>query len=396
MFDDGSAPDGRDRIKEIFASGTLADEPPELPVSFDELAARAHEAMSPEARAYVPGGAGAERTMDANERAFDRWRIVPRMCRDVSTRDLSVELFGREFAAPVALAPIGCQSLLDADGELATARAAAEQNVPMTLSSVSSRSIEDVGEALGDVPKWFQLYWGSDDAIARSFVERAEAAGYDAIVLTVDTPVTGWRERELREGYSPYLDGEGLANYVSDPAFRERLDQPPEENPGAAAMEFVDVFGDASHTFADVATLREWTDLPVVLKGILHPADAEAAIEAGADGIVVSNHGGRQVDGSIGALEALPGVVDAVDGRLPVLFDSGIRGGADALKAIALGAEVVLYGRPYAYGLAIDGEDGVDAVLSNLLADLDVTLGLAGHASIAEVDRSALVHTAEL
>jgi lactate 2-monooxygenase len=390
MPDNSSEPYGPNRQATVFTQGMLADERPEHPISYDELKHRAHETMSPEARAYVAGGAGTEDTMAENERAFERFRIVPRVLRDVSERDLSVEMFDRKWPVPVMLAPIGSQSILHEEGELATARAAAALDVPMCLSSVSSETIEDVGEAHSIESKWFQLYWGTDDDLAVSFIERAEAAGYDGIVLTVDTPMTGWREREIEHAYLPALDGDGVANYLSDPVFRDGLDQSPEENEEAALMQFVNTFGDASHTFEDLSTIREATDLPIVLKGILHPNDARAAVEHGMDGVVVSNHGGRQVDGEIGALTALPNIVEAI-GDTPVLFDSGVRGGADVVKALALGANSVLLGRPYAYGLALDGEEGVRSVLKNFLADLDLTLALTGHTSFDDLDRSVLV-----
>jgi lactate 2-monooxygenase len=390
MTDEPSEPYGEHRQQNVYSSGMLADDPPEHPVQYEELEREALEAMSDEAAAYVAGGAGTENTVTENRRAFEDWRIVPRMLRDVSERDLRVSPFDREFAVPVMLAPLGVLSIVHDEGELAVARAAADRDVPMCLSSASSYTMEEVADELGDTPKWFQLYWSADPAIARSFIDRAEAADYDGIVVTLDTPLLGWRERDIEQGYLPFLDGEGVANYFTDPAFRDRLDAPPEENEGAAVMEFIDIFGDPSLTWEDLADLREQTDLPLIVKGILHPDDAERAVECGADGVIVSNHGGRQVDGAIGTLTALPSVVEAV-GDVPVLFDSGIRGGADVVKAIALGADSVLLGRPYAYGLALDGEAGVKSVLKNFLADLDLTLALTGHTSFDDLDRSVLV-----
>ena len=390
MSEEPSDPHGEHRQQNVYASGMLADDPPEHPVQYERLERRAMKAMSDEAAAYVAGGAGTEDTIDENRRAFADWRIVPRMLRDVAERDLRVSLFDTEFELPVLLAPLGVLSVVHEAGELAVARAAADLDIPMVLSSASSYTMEEVAEVLGDTPKWFQLYWSADPEIARSFVERAEDADYDGIVVTLDTPLLGWRERDIEQGYLPFLDGEGVANYFSDPAFRERLDAPPEENEGAAVMEFIDVFGDPSLTWDDLANLRAETDLPLIVKGVLHPDDAARAVECGADGVIVSNHGGRQVDGAIGALTALPGVVDAVEDT-PVLFDSGIRGGADVVKAIALGADAVLLGRPYAYGLALDGEAGVRSVLENFRADLDLTLALAGHTSFDDLDRTVLL-----
>ncbi len=390
MSDEPSEPYGEHRQQNVYAAGMLADDPPEHPVRYEKLKRRAIEAMSDEAAAYVAGGAGTEDTIDENRRAFADWRIVPRMLRDVSERDLRVSPFGREFEVPVLMAPLGVLSIVHEAGELAVARAAADLDIPMVLSSASSYTMEEVADELGDTPKWFQLYWSADPEIASSFIDRAENAGYDGIVVTLDTPLLGWRERDIEQGYLPFLDGEGVANYFSDPAFRERLDAPPEENEGAAVMEFIDVFGDPSLTWDDLAALREETDLPLVVKGVLHPDDAERAVECGADGVIVSNHGGRQVDGAIGALTALPSIVEAV-GDTPVLFDSGIRSGADAVKALALGAEAVLLGRPYAYGLALDGEAGVRSVLEDFRADLDLTLALAGHTSFDDLDASILL-----
>jgi len=318
------------------------------------------------------------------------------MLRDVAERDLSVELFGRELPVPVLLAPIGVQSILHEEGELASARAAADLGVPFVSSSAASETMEDVADELGDATGWFQLYWSTDRDVTASFLQRAEDAGYEAVVVTVDTPMMGWRERDVENAYLPFLDQEGVANYFADPAFRDSLDAPPEEDPNAAVWQFTEIFGDPSLTWDDLDWLREQTDLPIVLKGVLRPDDAREALDRGVDGVVVSNHGGRQVDGAIAALSALPRVVDAVGDRAPVLFDSGIRRGADAFRAIALGADAVLLGRPYAYGLAVDGEDGVREVLKNFLADLDLTLGLSGYAAVADVDRDAVVDADEL
>ncbi|WP_227354913.1 lactate 2-monooxygenase [Haladaptatus salinisoli] len=393
--DDSSEPFGPNRQREVYAAGMLADRTPDLPASPEDLAELAREELPPEAHAYVAGSAGEESTEDENRRAFDRWRIVPRMLRDVEERDLSVELFGRELPVPVVLAPVGVQSIIHEDGELATARAAADIDVPLVLSSASSETMEDVADELGDTLGWFQLYWSADRDVSASFLRRAEEAGYEAVVVTLDTPMMGWRERDVDHAYLPFLDGEGVANYLSDPAFRDSLDAPPEEDETGALWRFTEIFGDPSLTWDDLDFLRERTDLPVVLKGILHPDDAREAVERGVDGLVVSNHGGRQVDGAIGALDALPGVVDEVGDEVPVLFDSGIRRGADVVRAIALGADAVMLGRPYVYGLGIDGADGVREVLRNFLADLDLTLALSGHVSLAEVDRSVLVETGE-
>jgi isopentenyl-diphosphate delta-isomerase len=348
--------------------------------------------MSEEARAYVHGGAGAEVTF-RREQDFSEWRIVPRMLQGVEDRDLSVEFLGDEIPFPLMLTPLGVQTLVHDEVELATARAARELGVPFILSSLSSTPMEEVAEELGDTPKYFQFYWSSDDDVARSFLRRAEEAGYDGIVLTVDAPILGWRERLVERGYYPFLEGKGVANYFSDPAFRDRLDTPPEEDPRAAVEEFLEIFGDPSLTWDDLSFLFDNTDLPVHVKGVLHPEDARSAVEAGADGVGVSTHGGRQVDGSVTALEALPGVVEAVDtDDVTVTFDSGIRRGSDVFRALALGADACLLGRPFVYGLALGGQEGVEHVLRSVLADFDLTMGLAGRDDAAEIDRDAIEH----
>jgi lactate 2-monooxygenase len=382
---------GETRQREIYVSGAAGMEP-DVPISFEVLEEAAIEAMDDAAADYVAGGAGGENTVSRNRRAFDRWRIVPRFFRDVGDRDLSVEVCGQELPVPVLLAPIGIQSIAHEEGELATAEGARDAGMPVILSSVSSETMEDVADELGDTPKWFQLYWSAERAIAESFVERAEQAGYDAIVVTVDTPVPGWKERDLQRGYVPQLDGEGVANYFTDDAFRALLEDPPEDNEFPAIQKFLDVFGDPTLTWNDLDWLRDQTDLPIVVKGLLHPADARQAVEHGADGVIVSNHGGRQVDGAITALEALPAIAaELADTDADVLFDSGIRRGAEALKALALGADAVCLGRPYVYGLAIDGANGVEAVCENFLADLDLTMGLTGRTAVADIDESLVV-----
>jgi isopentenyl-diphosphate delta-isomerase len=386
---------GNRKLKQIYRQGMLEGESPELPVAFEEIREAAWENMSPEGKAYVHGGSGAEETFHRNK-DFSAWRIVPRMLRGVAERDMSVELLGERQSWPMMVTPLGVQSLLHDDAERATARAAAELDVPFILSSLSSTSMEDVAAELGETTKWFQFYWSSNKELARSFLHRAEAAGYDAIVLTVDAPTLGWRERLVSRGYYPFMAGEGMANYFSDPAFRDALEQTPEENPSAAVDYFLDVFGDSSLTWEDLSFVFENTDLPVIVKGVLHPEDARLAVEHGAVGVDVSTHGGRQVDGSISAIEALPGVVDAVGEDVPVMFDSGIRHGKDAFKALALGADTVYLGRPWAYGLAMAGERGVHHVLENFLVELDLTMGLAGIDAAEAIGRSALTHESNL
>ena len=324
-----------------------------------------------------------------------RWQLVPRMLADVSERDHRAELFGQTFPSPLMLGPVGVQEIIHPEGELAVARAAKSLGVPMVLSTLSSFPLEEVAETLGDSPKWFQLYWPGDPALATSLVQRAEAAGYTAIVVTLDTKLMGWREKDLQTAYLPFLEGKGIANYLTDPVFCGALEEPPEENMQAAVGHWAQVYADASQTWADLAALRKATKLPIVLKGVLHPDDARMALDHGVDGIIVSNHGGRQVDGAIAALDALPAIIDRVP-TMPVLFDSGIRHGADMVKALALGAKAVLLARPYVYGLAVDGEDGVKNVVQRLLAEFDVTMALAGVAKTSSLGREHLVREDQL
>ncbi|PWT79079.1 MAG: alpha-hydroxy-acid oxidizing enzyme [Chloroflexi bacterium] len=381
---------GTERQLQIYLAG-LQGQKPATPVAYLELERQARETMSQEAYGYVAGGAGSEDTMRVNLEAFRRYRIVPRMLRDVSTRTTAVELLGQVLPAPLLLAPIGVQSIVHAEAEIATARGATSVGIPFILSTASSKTLEEVATSAGDGLRWFQLYWGRDPELTASFLERAKRAGYSAVVVTLDTSLLSWRERDMQNAYLPFLLGEGLANYFSDPVFRATLDQPPEVDPQSAIFKFVSIFSNPTLTWDDLRFLREHTQLPILLKGILHSADAERALDYGISGIIVSNHGGRQVDGAVASLDCLPQIVKTVDRRVPVLVDSGIRSGADAFKAIALGAQAVLLGRPYIWGLAVAGEPGVRDVLLNFLADLDLTLALSGYASFADVDGASLV-----
>ena len=363
---------------------------PALPVSLEGLRARAQAALTPEAYAYL-GGAGLEETMAANRADFSAWRIVPRMLTNISTRSLAATIHGQAAAAPLVVAPIGLHELYHPEGEILAARAAAARKIPFTLSCQSSRTIEEVAAAMGDAPRFFQLYWSRDRELTRSFIRRAEAAGYSALVVTLDTRLLGWRPRDLDLGHNPFLLGKGQANYTSDPVFRAALARPPAEDRLAAVKHFLSVFNDPALTWADLAWLRAQTKLPITLKGVLHPDDARRAVVAGVQGVIVSNHGGRQVDGSISAIAALPGIVEAVGGQLEIGLDSGIRSGADAVKALALGANYVGLGRPLVYGLAAAGEAGVGWVLDNFAAEFDLTLALTGHTSPAQLTRDVLV-----
>ncbi|MGA9285146.1 MAG: lactate 2-monooxygenase [Solirubrobacteraceae bacterium] len=383
---------------EIYAASMLAGRKPPRPLDWRELERDAYAMLSRGPRGYIQGGAGRGHTIRANREAFDEWRIVPRMLRDVSERSLERTVLGTKLPAPVLLAPIGVQTVAHPEGELASARACAHVGLPLIASTAASHTIEQIAEAAGilkDAPDaegqasgqscWYQLYWPRDRELARSFISRAEKSGYEAIVVTLDTWLLGWRPADLTEGFLPFLRGEGNASYLSDPVFRAALPKPPEEDLATAVAYWAWQFSNPSVTWDDLAFLRECTGLPIVLKGIQSAEDASLAVEHGIEGIIVSNHGGRQVDGAIGSLQALPGVVKAVGERCEVLFDSGIRSGSDALKALALGARAVCLGRPYVWGLALGGEQGVIDVLRAFLAELDLNMALSGHANIDEV-----------
>lgn len=381
--------DRADHQYEIYLNG-LVGVLPGLPTDLTRLEALAAERLGPGPFGYVAGSAGSGRTERANREALDRVRIVPRMLRDVSARDLTVDVLGRTLSAPLALGPVGVLSIVHPDAECAAARAAAAQGVPYVLSSASSTPMEEVAEAMGDAERWFQLYWAKDREVTRSFLRRAKAAGYTALLVTLDTPLLAWRPRDLDQAYLPFLKGIGTANYFTDPAFLAGLAKPVEEDLNAAVLRFVGMFADPGKTWPDLAFLRENWDGPIVLKGIQHPDDARLAADAGMDGVVVSNHGGRQVNGAVGAADVLPAVARAVGDRLDVLFDSGIRTGDDVFKALALGADAVLVGRPYAYGLGLDGQAGVEHVIRCLLAEFDLTLALSGHSRPGELGPEAL------
>lgn len=409
---------GRARQDRIYRDG-VSGARPRVPTGPDELERRARRAMSRRADAYVTGGAGAETTMRANRAAFARREIVPRVLRDVGERDLTVELFGRTLPAPLLLAPIGALDLVRRGADLAVARGAAAAGVPMVISNQAGAPMEEIAAVGG--PTWFQLYWSTSDELVDSFLRRAESVGCDAVVVTLDTTMLGWRPRDLDLGHLPFARGIGIAQYTSDPVFRRLVEQtlaapsagsPPKVTPQAvrtlleitrnapgrfrdnlrspvprAAVEtFLRVYSRPRLSWEDLATLRSRTRLPILLKGVLHPDDARRAADAGVDGVVVSNHGGRQIDHAVASLDALPGVVDAVGDALPVLLDSGVRTGADVATAVRLGARAVLLGRPFVHGLALDGARGVAQVLQNVVAELDLVCGLAGATTPAGIE----------
>ncbi|MEV5958836.1 alpha-hydroxy-acid oxidizing protein [Streptomyces sp. NPDC051987] len=379
-----------DYQNEIYLDG-LRGVLPRFPMSYAELEPLAQAALPPSVRSYVAGGAGDERTQRANVSAFERWGLVPRMLVGAVARDLSVDLFGIRLPSPLFMAPVGVIGLCaqDGHGDLAVARAAARTGVPMVASTLSVDPLEQVAAEFGATPGFFQLYTPTDRQLAESLVHRAEKAGFKGIVVTLDTWITGWRPRDLGTGNFPQLRGNCLANYTSDPVFRALLGgRDPEEDPQGTVALWAGVFGNPL-TWDDLPWLRSLTDLPLILKGICHPEDVRRAKDAGVDGIYCSNHGGRQANGGLPALDALPGVVEAADG-LPVLFDSGVRSGADVIKAIALGATAVGVGRPYAYGLALGGEAGLVHVLRALLAEADLLMAVDGYPALADLTPQAL------
>jgi lactate 2-monooxygenase len=458
---------------EIYRAG-ISGTRPRVPVDADALEAAARRALSAEAFAYIAGGAGAERTVAANRTAFGRWQVWPRPLRDVSARDLSIDFLGTRRSTPLLLAPLGVMELARAGADVAVARAAASLGVPYTLSNQASTPMEEVARDAAGAARLFQLYWSGSDELNASLLRRAEASGCEAIVVTLDTHLLGWRTRDLDLAYLPFTRGLGIAQYTSDPVFQQlvrervrastssatgtgrsatgsehsatgsehsatgtgrsatgserpasdatRAAAPPvkltaktvmagvqiarkgaavtgsrsvRDNlrsplPRAAVETFLDVFSTPALTWNDIAKARQWTSLPILLKGIVHPDDAIRALDAGMDGIWISNHGGRQIDQSVPTLDVLPMIADRIAGRVPIVFDSGVRQGSDVFIALALGATAVALGRPYAYGLGIAGEEGVREVVRNVLAELDVTLGLSGHTSFADVGLEAL------
>ncbi|WP_091543868.1 alpha-hydroxy-acid oxidizing protein [Modestobacter sp. DSM 44400] len=423
---------GRRRQDAVYRAGVYGRHP-RVPTVYRALAREARRRLDARAYGYVAGGAGDEATQRADRMAFDAWSVVPRVLRDVSRRDTSVELFGRRLPAPVLLGPVGALELVHPEADLAVARAAAAVGVPMVFSNQASVPLEITAGAMGDSPRWMQLYWSTSDELVESLLGRAEAAGCEAVVVTLDTTMLGWRPRDLDLGHLPFALGKGIAQYTSDPVFRRLVEQravaaPPRDPqprptvsavramvgmarawstatgmpvrealrsplPRAAVEVFLGIYSRPSITWADLAWLRSRTTLPVVLKGVLHPDDARRAVEEGVDGVVVSTHGGRQVDRSIASLDALPDVVDAVGDRIPVLFDSGIRSGADVLVALALGARAALLGRPYAWGLGLAGEAGVRQVVEDVIGEFDLTLGLTGHTAVGQLTREVLRRT---
>lgn len=413
---------GAERQKQIYLNGFMGNRA-SVPIDWNKLEQKAKTIMSPEAFAYIAGGAGLESTMASNRSAFEKYKIVPRMLRDVSTRDVSIELFGQRLSSPLLLAPIGVLQMVHDQADLAVGKAAAELEMPFIFSNQASKPMEEVAAAMGNSMRWMQLYWSKSNELVESLAQRAERCGCSALVITLDTTLLGWRTRDLDIAYLPFLQGKGIAQYTSDPVFQRLVDEKSDaikrkitahsltgliqmikNYPGngflaklssgravKAVQKFIDIYSNPALTWSDLKFLRDRTKLPILLKGINHPEDARRAIDHGMNGIIISNHGGRQVDGAISTLDALPGIVDVVRKEVPVLMDSGIRGGADIFKALALGATAVCIGRPYVYGLTIGGQQGVVDVMNNLLAEFDLTMGLAGCKDISEITSDHLI-----
>ncbi len=438
---------GRTRQNVVYRAGISGITPkvPTGPARLEDAARRAllRRPGGRRAWAYIYGGAGAGSTMDANREAFDRRRLVPRMLRDTTDRDLSVDVLGQWLPAPVLVAPIGAAGLITRDADIDVGAASAERGLPYILSSQGSSPMEATAAAMDTASvtgtasvtatasaaasalRWFQLYWSKDEPLVDSFIARAEAIDAGALVVTLDTTTLGWRPWDLDLGSLPFTRGVGIAQYTSDPRFAELVaervasaadDEPvtvtpqavrtmlemARNHPGrlldnlrapetrAAVQTFLDTFSNPALSWEHIETLRERTHLPVVLKGVLHPDDAKRAFDAGVDAVMVSNHGGRQVDGSIGTLDALVRIREVVGREPTVLLDSGVRSGADVVKAMACGADAVTLGRPHLYGLSIAGRRGVGEVLDNLLAEIDLTMSLSGVRSWDEVDASLL------
>lgn len=409
--------------KQIYLSG-FSGKKPRVSISLSDLELRARSILPVRAFDYIAGGAGLEHTIAHNRSAFDKYRIIPRMLKDVSERDTSVEIFGAKIPSPLLLSPVGVLELAHRDADLAVGRATARTGIPFIFSNQASVAMEEVSHVMGDSTRWFQMYWSKSRDLVASFARRAEACGCSAIVVTLDTTLLGWRTRDLDLAYLPFLEGKGIAQYTSDPVFQKLMDEPdpsgPEKRkvtlhslaglirmthaypggnffskllsgrPRKAVQKFVGIYSNPALTWNDLSFLRNSTRLPILLKGILHSDDASKALDHGINGLIISNHGGRQVDGGIATLDALPDIANVINKKIPLLVDGGIRGGADMFKALALGADAVCIGRPYAWGLAIGGEEGVYEVIRNFMADFELTMALSGCRNVKEIGKHNL------
>lgn len=416
------------RQREIYLAG-LSGIKPKIPTRIDALEEAAKKVLSPENFAFISGGAGREETQNNNRKAFQKWAIVPRVLKDFSEIDTSLNIFGQKHNIPFMLSPLGAQTLAHPDGERAVARAAASEDICMTFSTQASTPMEDVAAVMGDAKRWYQLYWSKSDEFNLSLIRRAEASGCTAILITLDSQMAGWRPRDLDLAFSPFSCYIGLAQYYSDPVALKLLDDIIQEEasgkatlpkpkvnlrlisslikmarnyPGnfwsnlfskrvlKGASVFLSLLGKPSLSWDEIVALKEKTKLPIILKGILHPDDAKLALQYGIDGVMVSTHGGRQLSSCITSLQALKDVAEVVKGKIPILFDSGIQGGDDIFKAIALGADAVLIGRSYVYALAIAGEDGVGELIRNLKAEFEMTMALSGCLTVKDITRDKL------
>ncbi|KAH7029539.1 FMN-dependent dehydrogenase [Microdochium trichocladiopsis] len=398
--------------KSIYQKGLNYERPPFTFLS-SNWESRASDVLSATSKGYLIGNAGTGETARKNTDAFKKWSIVPkRLLQTKGLPALQTTIFGEELQFPIAAAPVGVQRIFHPDGEEAAARAAAENSIPYILSTASSTSIEDVAKANGTGVRWFQLYWPDNEFsdITISMLNRAKKAGYTALVVTLDTYILGWRPSDMDNGYNPFLRSDqigtaiGLTDQVFRRMFKEEHGVECEEKLSEAAATWARmIFPGQSHSWEDVKILQAHWDGPVILKGIQSVEDARMAAQIGVQGIVVSNHGGRQVDGGVSSLGVLPRIVDAVracggNDKIEILFDSGVRCGADIAKALALGADMVLVGRPYIYGLALGGQAGVGHILKSLLGELELTLHLAGISSVDKehLNRDVLVKEADL
>ncbi len=417
----------------IYLKGFTGKKPLISP-NWAQLEQQAIAKMDKDAASYIVYGAGQQQSMANNRIGFDRYRIIPNMLNNVHNRDTSVDVLGVKMPSPFWLCPIGVAEMVHPEADICTAKAAAETGIPMVYSNQASVPMEACAAVMGDSPRFFQLYWSKSRDLVASLVQRAEKCGCKGIVLTLDTTMLGWRTHDLDIAFLPFLQGKGIAQYTSDPVFLKLLDEELKQPKGAddfkpaisfstiknlitavknfpntygtsrgnreggnfftklrsgkpmgAVKLFTKIYTNSELTWDDLAFLRQHTKLPILLKGILSADDARKAVDYGMNGIVVSNHGGRQIDGSIGAIEALPDVVKAVNKQVPIILDSGIRGGADVFKALALGANAVGLGRPYIYGLALGGQQGVYEVIRHLQADFELTMSLAGCKNVGEI-----------
>lgn len=412
------------RQRKIYLDG-FAGKKPLTPVSYADLEAKARTRLSPEAFAYLAGGAGRESTIEHNRTALDGIKIHPRMLGGVQEVRMQLPWRGHTLPAPLMLAPIGVLELAHRDGDLAEARACAELKIPMIISSQASHPMEAIAKELGDSPRLFQLYYSKSRELSQSFIRRAEAIGCSAIVVTLDTTMLGWRLRDLQLGYNPFIMGKGIAQYYSDPVFNALPDPLRDVNakpsitpelilnlirvcqriPGGfiqnlkgnkalnTATKFTSIFSNPGITWSDIELIRSWTKLPIYLKGVLRTDDALKAISIGVDGIIISNHGGRQIDGAISSVEALAHISPAVKNKIDLWIDSGIRTGSDVYKCLALGATGVMVGRPYAMALACNGAQGVVDCITNIISELELNMALSGCADIDALNETMITHS---